>query len=186
MAEQDPEGQIFLDRDAYYAWAEQQPGGRFERVDGRVIAMSPERAAHNIAKSAAWAALRDAIRRAGVECQAMADGMTVRIGATGDYEPDALVNCGPRIDPDAVAAPNPIVVVEVVSPSSSRIDGVTKFADYMRVPSIRHYLIISVSKHMIVHHRKREDDGIDTLIVSTGPSVLDPPGIILDAESLFE
>ena len=41
-------------------------------------------------------------------------GMTVEVDT--DYEPDAVVNCGPPIPDDAIAAPNPVIVVEVLSP----------------------------------------------------------------------
>ena len=41
-------------------------------------------------------------------------------------------------------------VVEVTSPSTGRVDTVQKLADYFRVPSIQHYLIIDVARRMVV------------------------------------
>src|SRR3712207_9097062 len=61
-------------------------------------------------------------RSAGLGCEAFADGMTVEIGEDYDYEPDAVVNCGDRLHPDVVAAPNPVIVVEVLSPSTQSTD----------------------------------------------------------------
>ena len=46
--------------------------------------------------------------------------MTVEVDT--DYEPDAVVNCGPPIPDDAVAATNPVIVVEVLSPGTRGID----------------------------------------------------------------
>jgi Uma2 family endonuclease len=42
-----------MTREAFQAWADQQPSGRFERIDGIVVAMAPERASHNRRKGAA-------------------------------------------------------------------------------------------------------------------------------------
>ena len=41
-----------MTRDEFLVWAEQQPSGRFERIDGIVVAMAPERASHNRCKRA--------------------------------------------------------------------------------------------------------------------------------------
>ena len=49
-----------MSREKFLAWVDQQPSGRFERIDGIVVAMAPERAAHILRKGAA----RDALRRA--------------------------------------------------------------------------------------------------------------------------
>lgn len=58
----------------FLAWAQSQPKGRHELLRGEIIAMSPERWQHVEAKQRIFLALRDAIRRGGVACQAMIDG----------------------------------------------------------------------------------------------------------------
>jgi Uma2 family endonuclease len=55
-----------MTREAFLAWADQQPSGRFERIDGIVVAMAPERASHNLRKGAARDALRRAVSEADV------------------------------------------------------------------------------------------------------------------------
>jgi Uma2 family endonuclease len=47
---------------------------------------------------------------------AFSGGVTVEAGADTDYVPDAVVNADPRLPPDATAAPNPVILVEVPSP----------------------------------------------------------------------
>ena len=42
----------------------------------------------------------------------MPDGITVEIDQDTDFEPDAVVNRGARLSPDAIAATNPVIVVE--------------------------------------------------------------------------
>ena len=85
--------------------------------------MSPERAEHIRVKSRIWAGLDRAIQQAGLDCEAIADGITIEVDDDTDYEPDAVVNCGPKLPPDATAASNPVVVVAVLSPAPKSISG---------------------------------------------------------------
>jgi Uma2 family endonuclease len=174
-----------MTREAYYAWCGQQERGRFERIDGDVVAMAPEKGAHLRMKAAIWLTLHQAIGHAGLPCQALPDGATIATG-DNDFEPDATVNCGPRMEDDAVAAPNPVVVVEVLSPGTQSVDTGAKLASYFLVPSIVHYLIVHPTKPQIIHHRRRADDtGIDTTILASGILCLDPPGLLIDIDALY-
>lgn len=175
--------QPYMSRDEYYRWAGSQSNGRFERLDGRVVAIAPERGAHLRTKVAVWLALRDAIQAAGLTCEALPDGATVPTGDS-DYEPDALVNCGPPMPDDAITAPNPVIVVEVLSPSSQGTDTTVKLSGYFAVPSIQHYLAVHPTKPMVVHHR-RGPAAIETVILSTGAIQLDPPGLTLDIATFY-
>jgi len=179
-----PEGK--LTREEYRRWAEAQPRGRSELVSGEVFAMAPERIAHAEVKAAAWLALRQAIRAAGVPFQALPDGITVEVDENTDFEPDAMVNCGDRPDGNAVAAPNPVVVVEVTSPGTRSVDTGYKLTGYFLVPSIRHYLVVLTERRMLFHHSRRDDGGIETRVVASGRVELDPPGISITVEELFE
>jgi len=172
-------------REEFFAWVAQQPRGRFERIGGRVVAMSPERFGHVRAKTAVWSALRDAIAAAGADCEAVGDGVTVSVDADTDYEPDVLVNRGEPAGDETIVAPNPVAVVEVVSPSSKAVDTGAKFMDYFRVASIRHYLILRTDQRMVVHHLRRDDGVIESRLLGHSPIALDPPGIVLQAESFF-
>jgi Uma2 family endonuclease len=169
---------------AFQAWAETQARGRFELLDGEVVAMAPERIAHVRAKSACWLALRAAIAAAGVPCEAIADGGSVVIGDATSYEPDVVIACG-EIPEDVLAVPSPMVVVEVASPSNSRVDLVTKFADYFRLPSLRHYVIVHLALRRVIHHRRTEDGRIESAILTGGALALEPPGISVAVEALF-
>ena len=100
--------------------------------------------------------------------------MTVEVDEDTDYEPDALVNCGKALDPDAIAATNPVIVVEVLSPATAVVDAGGKLAGYFRVPSIRHYLIVHPRRREVIHH-ERKGDRIETRIVTSGQITMDPP-----------
>jgi Uma2 family endonuclease len=162
--------------DEYLSWAEEQPG-RYELLDGAVFAMSPEGAGHAERKAAVHAALLAGIRTRGLACYALPDGMTVRINEVTAYGPDALVYCGVKLASTAIEVPNPVIVVEVLSPSTRHIDPAAKLADYFRLPSVAHYLIVDPQKPRIVHHERAADETILTRIVSEGRIKLAPPGL---------
>ena len=178
-----PETDRRYTREEFRQWCDAQPRGRFERMDGHIVAMAPERGAHLRVKGAIYRALHRAIAVAGVDCQALPDGATVETGDS-DYEPDALVNCGEAMADDAVAAPNPVIVVEVLSPGTVSTDTGGKLADYFRVPSVAHYLIVHPIRRTVTHHR-RSGASIDTTVLVNGPIRLEPPGIVITVEELF-
>jgi Uma2 family endonuclease len=162
--------------DEYLAWAEGQEG-RFELYAGTVYAMSPERARHAEIKFNVQTALLAGIRRSGLPCYMLPDGMTVRVDEATAYEPDALVYCGLKLPPGALEVPNPVIVVEVLSPSTRGVDASLKLAGYFRVPGVMHYLIVDPDQPLIIRHARGHDDTILTHIVREGAIRLDPPGL---------
>ena len=173
-----------MTREEYRAWAEQQPSGRFERVNGVVVAMAPERAGHNLRKALVWQELRRAVHAAGLPCDVYTDGMTVEVGDS-DYEPDAVVHCGGKLPADAVAVPDPLIIVEVLSPSTSASDRAWKLQEYIRLLSLRHYLIVWADRQQIAHHRRGEDGAIDTRAITGGQLRLEPPGITISVQEIY-
>ena len=170
--------------DEYLVWAEAQPG-RHELVNGRVLAMAPERVRHTMIKGEVFASLRDAIRNSGKPCQAFCDGVTVRIDASTAYEPDAAVRCGKPLDGNSIEVPDPLVVVEVLSPSTRGHDTGAKLTGYFLVPSLRHYLIVDAGREVVLHHRRADDGAIETRIVGFGAVELEPPGLSVTVEALL-
>jgi Uma2 family endonuclease len=147
--------------------------------------MAPERAAHARAKARAHRRLEDAIAAAGLDCEAFPDGMAVRIDEFTVYEPDASVRCGPPLPGDATELDNPVIVVEVLSPSTRGIDTGAKLERYFRLASLRHYLILMPESGVAIHHQ-REAERITTTVRRDGELRLDPPGIVIAVASLFD
>jgi Uma2 family endonuclease len=169
--------------DEFLAWAEERPG-RYELCDGEVVAMSPEQALHARTKFAVQSALDRAIAAAHLPCRMLPDGMTVRVNERTAYEPDALVYCGPPLADAAVLVPEPIILVEVLSPSTRRVDATRKLTDYFRLPSVHHYLIVDAGHRVVIHHR-RGADIIETRIAYEGELNFDPPGLTLAVADLL-
>ena len=172
--------------DAFLAWSERQTSdARHELLDGRVYAMAAERVVHARTKNAITRCLESAIAGSGLPCEAFVDGMAVRVDDETVFEPDVLVRCGSRLPDEATVIVDPIIVVEVASPSTQRIDALLKLTRYFGNASIMHYLIVLPNEHRILHHRREESDRIETTIYSAGRLRLDPPGLDLDLAAVF-
>ncbi|MGE5388366.1 MAG: Uma2 family endonuclease [Hyphomicrobiales bacterium] len=169
----------------YLAWSESQEG-RFELVDGVVYAQASERAAHAKMKGLVFLALRNAIKRSGRNCHALVGGMAVRVGARTVFEPDAQVYWGPELPPDALLVDNPVIVAEVISPTTGRNDHTHKLAGYFALPSIRHYLIVDPDERLVLHYERRDDGVVITHILREGVATLDPPGLQLALSEPYE
>ena len=168
----------------FLEWVATRPSGRYELVNGEVWSMSAETADHARVKARAWRALSDAIARANLPCEAFVDSLGVAIDETLLYEPDALVTCGEPVPPDALVAASPIVIVEVVSRSSRRIDTNVKLADYFRLPSLHHYLVLDSVRRLALHY-SRQGERIAVALVQDGALTLDPPGLSIQIADLF-
>jgi Uma2 family endonuclease len=170
--------------DEFLPWAEGKEG-RWELHDGVPVMMSPERSLHAETKAEIYVALREAIGLKALPWRVYPGGMAVRIDASATYEPDASVVCGPRVPPDAIEIDNPVVVVEVLSPSTAAIDHGRKLSGYFSLPSVQHYLILDPDRRVVIHHKRGASDAIETRVLTGGVARLDPPGFEVAVEGLF-
>ena len=169
----------------FVEWAAARPDGRYELVGGHVSAMSPETARHGLTKHAVAKALEAAVARAGLDCTVFPDGIGVAIDDTTMRAPDASVVFG-AVDLDKAWLDDPVVVVEVMSPSSIRIDSGEKLEDYFRVPSLRHYLIVDPCNRIaILYSRDGSDGPVSRQLYSAGEVRFAEAGISVPLEALF-
>lgn len=169
----------------FLSWVETLSNGkRYELVSGKPVEMAAERNRHNLVKTACCRALEDGVRAAGLDCTVLGDGASVVVSDDDVYEPDAVVQCGERIDLDAVTAPSPTILVEVLSPSTRGMDAGGKLYGYFQLPSVHHYMIVDPDKYVIIHHCRTES-GIETSLLRDGAVRLDPPGIELEVADCF-
>lgn len=80
---------------------------------------------------------------------------------------------------------NPVIVVDVLSPTTGRNDKGRKLADYFRLPGLVHYLIVDTDAPLIIHHQRRPDGDILTHFLRHGALALDPPGITLALPEIY-
>ena len=185
--------------DEFEVWlAERDDDIKYELLDGYVVPkygefangewhnMGRDRVGHNRTKRRAANALQAAAREAGLGCEAFVDGVQVRLPNERVRIPDAILDCGAPDDSSAFAA-EPVVVVEVISPSSTFRDENIKLWEYFQIPSVQHYLILSEADRRLVVHSRRafEDNAYDTRLLTQGTVRLDPPGLELSVTDVF-
>jgi Uma2 family endonuclease len=93
--------------------------------------------------------------------------------------------CGVEVPDDTIEVPDPIVIVEILSPSTGFKDLNEKLRDYFTLASVQHYLIVDPEKRLIIHHARGDGDVLLTRLVSQGQIRLIPPGISFDIADIF-
>ena len=171
--------------DDYFAWALGRPG-RYELDAGLVVTMRPETRGHSRIKLHAMVALHEAVVKAGLRCEVVGDGASIRVDDHTVFEPDTCVTFAGVDDPDdSLVVTDPIIIVEVLSPSSRGVDTRRKLEAYFRVPSVIHCLVIDSQPDVVVHHQRVAEDEVRTKIIRQGTIALEPPGIELAFDDLF-
>jgi Uma2 family endonuclease len=158
---------------------------RYELENGQIIELAAEKARHALMKHAATVALERAIANAGLPCAVFPDGMSVVVDKQTVRLPDAAVQCSP-IDLDSTILDQPIVLLEVTSPSSVYRDERHKLLEYFLIPSVIHYLLLSPDDRLVVHFRRSEEpDRFETKMMREGLLELTPPGIFVNIHDLL-
>jgi Uma2 family endonuclease len=175
-----------LTAEAFMAWYEMQPKGRrYELLGGIAYEMQAERLVHAEAKARILVAFRQQIADRDLRCQALGDGMAVRVDEETVFEPDALVRCGPPLPDDTTLLFDPVIVVEVASPTTQHVDVLEKLSRYFNNRHIVHYLIVIPRARLTIHHQRMVDDRIETKTYREGKISFDPPGLVLAVADLF-
>ncbi len=140
-----PEAYLALERRAQY---------KSEYINGEILAMSGASRAHNIITVDITTELNIQLRKRG--CDIYSGDMRVRTNPTSSYfYPDVVVVCDkPRFEDNVFdTLLNPILIVEVLSPSTETYDRGEKFAHYQEFVSLRDYILVAQDRMHVVHHR---------------------------------
>ena len=144
--------QTRLTPDEYLAW-ERKAKRKNEYLCGHILAMSGASFTHNIITANTTTALNNQLVESG--CIVVASDMRVWTSPEVSYfYPDVLVVCDePRFEDDTFdTLLNPIVLVEVLSPSTEAYDSKEKFEHYKQLTSLREYLLVSQNQAHVKHY----------------------------------
>ena len=133
---------------------------RHEYINGELIAMSGASRAHNLITGNISGELRTLLK--GSRCETYANEMRVSAPTTTSYfYPDVVVVCEePRFEDDVFdTLLNPIILVEVLSPSTEVYDRREKFAHYRQLTSLQEYVLVTQDKVLVEHYRRQEEQG---------------------------
>ncbi len=142
----------YITPEAYLA-SERRGKYKSEYIHGEVLAMSGASRAHNIITVDITTELNIQLRPRG--CEIYSGDMRVQTSRTGSYfYPDVVVVCDePRFEDNVFdTLLNPIVIVEVLSPSTEVYDKGEKFAHYQELTSLREYVLVSQDRIRVEHY----------------------------------
>lgn len=163
----------------FEAWHARQPE-RWEFIRGEPRLLAPASMNHSIIKRNVAFTLQAALAPRG--CEALVDGpqiLTNEISAI----PDVVVTCSP-IDHATPVIAEPVIIVEVMSPSSEVNDTGLRWLAYRNIPSLRHYLVLSQDQRL-VHLHSRAGDIWRERFVSTGALELEDPPLRLELDDIY-
>ena len=136
---------------------------RSEYINGKIIGRSSSNLSHNLITSNIVAGLYTRLKSSG--CFVFANEMRVSIPSANSYfYPDIGIVCEePRFEDDVFdILLNPIVVVEVLSPSTEAYDRGDKFAHYRQLHSLQEYILVSQDKVRVDHYVRHASQWILT------------------------
>ena len=165
----------------FLAWEREQPE-RYE-YDGEVIKMMTGGSLdHSTIASNLWTALRDQLRRSA--CRAFR-GDTKVIANNSLRYPDVSVTCTLVRGNDDIVL-EPVLVIEVVSPSTEREDRGRKKFDYFATPSILQYAIIEQDERRIDLYTRAGDRWTNEIIAGEGVLKLSSIGVEVSLAAIYE
>lgn len=138
-----------------YLEGERDVDTRSEYVDGEIYAMAGASETHNTITHTLGSAIDNALKDT---CRVWQSDMKV-VGKTNDnkpfaYYPDIMAACGENTD-DPYYRTNPILIVEVLSGSTKRVDLKEKFDNYTQIPSLLEYVVVSQDTPYLRIYRRR-------------------------------
>ena len=132
---------------------------KHEFVGGDVFAMAGGEDRNATAAGNLYIALRQHLR--GSPCRVYGSDVKLRVDtADSFFYPDLMVTCSAADAADRLIKREPVLVVEVLSPSTAAYDRGDKFASYRQLPSLAEYLLVDVDSRRCDLFRKRSDDGL--------------------------
>lgn len=138
-----------------YRALEESSDARHEYVHGEIRAMAGASKRHHLLVNAVQFSLYGQTRQR--PCNSYATDTRVGSSGAGFYAyPDVVVVCGQeRYDdklPDTIT--NPLVIVEVLSPSTADYDLGTKFRLYQMLETLQDYLLVSQDRVRVDHYHR--------------------------------
>ena len=126
-----------------YLEGEQHTDIKHEYLGGQILAMGGASDRHGLIGLSLAALLHPHARSKA--WQLFMGDMKVRVDHDGDsffYYPDLLLSCNPADKEHASYRRHPCLLVEVLSPTTERIDTREKLLAYRLLPSLREYLLL--------------------------------------------
>lgn len=127
---------------------------KYEYIDGEVYQMAGASDKHSIITGNLFGNLWNHLRDS--RCQPFAENMKLRADSEVFYYPDVMVVCN-EVPESEYYRKEPVLIIEVISPSTRQTDRREKLRVYQQIPSVQEYIIVEQDKIHIEIHRRQPD-----------------------------
>jgi Uma2 family endonuclease len=168
----------------YLAWEAEQTN-RNEFFRGEVFAMVGGRRGHGRIVANLMRHLGNHLDDS--PCQVFSENMKVQVGEEAVLYPDVFVTCDRSFSANEVVFTAPVLIIEVLSPSTQRYDRSEKFAIYRKLTSLREYVLIDPDTRRVEVFRPQAGD-IATYVDMTdhGKLVLESVDCEIEFSAVFK
>lgn len=146
-----------------YLALERKATVKSEYLNGKIRAMPRVNFVHNFITVDIATELN--IQSRGQDWEVYMSNMRVRTGPKGAYfYPDVVVVCGePQVEDNVFdTLLNPMLVIEVLSPSTEVYDKGEKFRHYQELMSLQEYILVSQDRVRVEQHRLLKTQWVQT------------------------
>ena len=127
---------------------------RYELLDGMPVMMAPTLEAHGELAAALALEIGSRVKP---PCRVISEaGIAIPDRADTYYMADLAVTCAPR-EPGRRMVIEPVLIVEVLSPSTGQVDRWREVADYRTLPSVREILVVFSDERRVEVQRRTPD-----------------------------
>ena len=155
---------------------------RYELIAGRPVAMAPPMEVHGTVVANIVAAL---VGRLPDQCRVVAQGGVVLADRNDTYYvADIAVSCS-KLEPTSRWTSEPVVLFEVLSPSTRQQDRAVKVPDYRQVASVQDIVLVSCDSRRVEHWHRQGEGWRVTDLIGDAELRLESIGVTLPLESLY-
>ncbi len=124
-----------------------------ELIDGQIYAKAGASANHERIAGSIYSELRNHLKA--TPCEPFSSDMKVRV-RDNFYYPDVLVDCG-FDESEPYFTSTPVIIVEVISRSTRKMDEKQKLLEYINIPTLKEYVLIEQDVADVTVYRRSDD-----------------------------
>lgn len=174
--------------EADYLAGEELPGPRHEYVAGQIFAMAGATKTHGTIALNIGVVLRAELR--GTPCRAWVADMKVNVAAAHTYYyPDVVATCAEedlRSDSPQSFVTAPKLIVEVLSPSTEKIDRREKLLAYRQLSSLQEYVLVDQERQWVEVFRRSAAGWMQEIATAGETITLSSLGMTLAVAAIYE
>jgi Uma2 family endonuclease len=165
----------------FLAWEEQQEV-RYGFDGFEPVAMTGGTAAHAMIQHNLHVSMGSRLR--GRPCRYIGNDLKIEVAGSIRY-PDGFVICSP-VDLSATVAPDPVVIFEVLSDSTTRTDVITKNREYAATASVQRYVLLSQHDMAATMFERIDDDWVGHVLTKNAILRMPEIGIEVPLAELYD